>query len=90
MCIHYTVEFWTPNPNPNADVERRALRGILPLGLNRATKQKDFWLHDGEYLSRPQCRAQDIREGGVYFNRVFEFCLDDVDCRARIEQFETE
>ena len=33
MCIHYTVEFWTANVNPNADVERRALRGILPPGL---------------------------------------------------------
>jgi hypothetical protein len=90
MCIHYTVEFWTPNPNPNADVERRAVRGILPAGQNRAAKQKEFWLHDAEYLSRPRCAPQDVREGGIYFNRVFEFCFDDVDCRARIEQFAAE
>ncbi|GAB7336160.1 hypothetical protein MBLNU13_g08935t2 [Cladosporium sp. NU13] len=90
MCIHYTIEFWTPNPNPNADVERRALRGILAPGQNRAARQREFWLHDCDYLSSPRCRGQDIREGGVYYGRVFEFCFDDVDCRARIEQFEAE
>ena len=90
MCIHYTIEFWTPNPNPNADVERRALRGILAPGQNRAARQREFWLHDREYLASPRCRGQDIREGGVYYGRVFEFCFDDVDCRARIEQFEAE
>jgi hypothetical protein len=90
MCIHHTVEFWTPNPNPNADIERRAVRGILPPGQNRAAKQKEFWLHDGEYLSRPRCAPQDIRDGGVYVNRGLVVCFDDVDCRARIEQFEAE
>lgn len=90
MCIHHTVEFWTPNPNPNADIERRALRGILSPGQNRAAKQKEFWLHENQYLARPCCPPHLIREGGVYYNRVFEFCFDDVDCRARIEQFETE
>lgn len=83
MCIHYTIEFWTPNPNPNADVERRALRGILAPGQNRAARQREFWLHDRDYLSSPRCRGEDIREGGVYYGRVFEFCLDDVDCRSR-------
>lgn len=90
MCIHYTIEFWTPNPNPNADIERRALRGILAPGQNRAARQREFWLHDREYLASPRCRGQDVREGGVYYGRIFEFCFDDVDCRARIEQFEAE
>ena len=90
MCIHYTIEFWTPNPNPNADVERRALRGILAPGQNPSARQREFWLHDRDYLSSPRCRGSDIREGGVFYDRVFEFCLDDVDCRARIEQFEAE
>jgi hypothetical protein len=90
MCIHYTVEFWTPNPNPNADIERRALRGILAPGQNPAARQKQFWPHDRDYLSSPRCRGADIREGGVFYDRVFEFCFDDVDCRDRIEQFEAE
>ena len=90
MCIHYTVEFWTPNPNPNADIERRALRGILAPGQNPAARQKQFWLHDRDFLSAPRCRGADIREGGVFYDRVFEFCFDDVDCRDRIAQFEAE
>ena len=58
------------NPNPNADIERRALRGILAPGQNRAARQREFWLHDSEYLASPRCRGQDIREGGVYYGRV--------------------
>jgi hypothetical protein len=57
---------------------------------NPAARQKQFWLHDRDYLSSPRCRGADILEGGVFYDRVFEFCLDDVDCRARIEQFEAE
>lgn len=90
MCIHYTVEFWTPHATPSADVERRVLRGIEQPGRNRAAKQKEFWLHENQYLSRPQCPAAEIREGGVYYNRIFEFCFDDVDCRERLEQFAAE
>ena len=89
MCIHYTIKFWTPNP-PNADVECRVIRSILAPGQNRTARQREFWLHDGDHLSSPRCRGVDIREGGVYHGRVFEFCLEDVDCRTRIEQFEAE
>ncbi|KAM0711764.1 hypothetical protein Q7P35_001132 [Cladosporium inversicolor] len=33
---------------------------------------------------------QHIHEGGVFYGHIFEFCFDDADCRARLEQFETE
>lgn len=90
MCVHYTVEFWTPHANPSAEVERRVLRGIERPGRNRAAKEREFWLHNNEYLSRPRCPDANIQEGGYYFNRIFEFCFDDVDCRQRLEQFEAE
>lgn len=31
MCIHYTVEFWTPHANPSAEVERRVQATTAPL-----------------------------------------------------------
>lgn len=86
MCIHYTVEFWAPFSNPSAEAERRVVRGLQRPGQNPQAKTLSFWLHANEIWSQPVCN--DIREGGVYYNRVFEFCFEDTHCRERLESFE--
>lgn len=88
MCIHYNIEFWSPFDNPSAEAERRVLRGIERPGRNPRAKKMEFWEHDGQFLKRPVCRNP--REGGYYYNRIFEFCFDDVACGERLDHFEHE
>ena len=51
---------------------------------HRATRQLFLWARRVSHGAR----LDDVREGGVYYNRVFEFCFEDTHCRERLESFE--
>lgn len=90
MCIRYHIEFWMACKATDADWERKVRRGLARPGINPDATKIRFFECKGRFHKSVQCTATNVDEGGVYGNRILDFCEEDDDCFLRLKTLEAQ